>query len=148
MSLLPEEITVDGDVYDTVQDETRVLVSYLMNMRNRLGISDETELSGTQDTASHSNQVIRKYAVEVFKVWASTYPHEHALFIKDTEFDLENERPVKEAVKAGGYFPLAYPTRLEQMYKILMPGIKIQDKRFWIPLLKQIPQLKRTNYLR
>ena len=148
MSQLPDELNIDGQKYESVSDEVRVATIYLLRARDKLGLTDKTVLAGTVENSYRINQVIRKYAFEVYKVWAALYPRERAEFIVDTEHDLTYERSVKDAVKAGGYSPIAYPTRLDQMYHILIPGVKTQDKRFWIPLLKQIPELRRTNYLR
>lgn len=139
---LPSELFIGDDIYETVPDEARVAVGYLLSIKENLGIPDDAVLDGGD------NKVVLRYALEIYKVWAALYPQEHRDFIADTEFDLKYERPVKEAIKAGGYSPIAYPYRLDQMYHILLPHIKTQDKRFWIPLLKMIPELRRTNYLK
>jgi len=135
------ELNIDGDVYETVPDEARIATEYLLRIKEKLGIPDEA-------TIEKNNKVIISYATQIFKVWAALYPEEHREFVRNTEFELKYERPVKDAVKAGGYSPIAYPMRLDELYKVLLPNVKIQDKRFWMPLLKQVPQLKRTNYFK
>jgi hypothetical protein len=127
------------DVYEQVPDEARIATAYLIKLKDRLGIPDDA-------TLEFKNEVIINFAKEIFKVWGALYPQEHREFIAATEFELKYERPVKDAIKAGGYSPISYPMRLDAMYGILLPKVKTQDKRFWIPLLKDIPELKRTNY--
>jgi hypothetical protein len=126
-------------VYEQVPDEARIATAYLIKLKDRLGIPDDA-------TLEFKNEVIINFAKEIFKVWGALYPQEHREFIAATEFELKYERPVKDAIKAGGYSPISYPMRLDAMYGILLPKVKTQDKRFWIPLLKDIPELKRTNY--
>jgi len=136
-----EAFQIGDDVYETVPDEARIAVEYLLNLKEQFGIPEEAHLE-------ENNSIILAYAVEIFKVWAALYPEEHREFIRNTEYELKYERPVKDAVKAGGYSPIAYPTRLDGLYHILLPKIKTQDKRFWMPLLKTIPELRRTNYFK
>ena len=131
--------------YEEVPDESRIAVGYLLKLKDRLGIPDEATIA---DIPEKGVSVIIKYAFEIYKVWAALYPEEHKEFIAATEFDLKYERGVKEAVKAGGYSPMAYPMRLDGLYHILLPKVKTQAKRFWVPLLKQIPELRRTNYFK
>lgn len=134
-----EELYIGDDVYEVVPDEARIATEYLIKLRDKLGITDEFELED-------SNKIILSYAFQIYKVWAASYPYEHRQFIENTELELKYERPVRDAVKAGGYFPVSYPPRLDNMYHVLMPKVKTQDKRFWFPLLQQIPELRRTNY--
>lgn len=139
--VMSEAFQIGDDVYETVPDEARIAVEYLLTLKKKLGIPEDAELQET-------NAVILMYATEIFKVWAALYPEEHREFILNTEFDLKYERPIMDAVKAGGYSPVAYPSRLDGLYHILLPKIKIQDKRFWMPLLKKIPELRRSNYFK
>ena len=131
-----------------VADEARIAIDYLMTIREKLGIKDTTQLGGTIQSSQTSNMVVRRFAKEIYKVWASLYPVEHKDFIKTTKIDLDYERPIQESIKGGGYSPIAFPMRLERMFGALMKGVKVQDKRFWIPLLKEIPELQRSNYLK
>lgn len=134
-------LEIGEDTYEPVSDEARIATVHLVRLKEKLGIPDDAKLEG-------DNKVVLAYAKEIYKVWAALYPEEHQEFIAATEFDLKYERPVKEAVKAGGYSPVAYPMRLDRMFQLLIPDIKTQDKRFWIPLLKDIPELRRTNYFK
>ena len=134
-------LDIGGEQYEVVPDEARIATEYLIKLKERLGIPENTKLE-------ENNTVILSYAFQIYKVWAALYPEEYSEFIKDTAFELKYERPVKEAVKAGGYTPISYPARLDRMFQILLPGIKTQDKRFWRPLLRQIPEFKRTNYFK
>jgi hypothetical protein len=134
-----DELLIGEDVYEQVPDEARIATAYLIKLKDRLGIPDDA-------TLEFKNEIIINFAKEIFKVWGALYPQEHREFIAATEFELKYERPVKDAIKAGGYSPISYPMRLDAMYGILLPKVKTQDKRFWIPLLKDIPELKRTNY--
>ena len=129
------------DGYEVADDEARIAVGYLVGLKERLGIPDDAVLD-------KNNKLIISYALEIYRVWAALFPDEHKEFIKNTEFELKYERPVKEAIKAGGYSPIAYPTRLDQMFHLLLPKIKVQSRTFWEPLLKSIPELKRTNYFK
>ncbi len=134
-------LDIGGEQYEVAPDEARIATEYLIKLKEKLGIPENTRLE-------ENNTVILSYAFQIYKIWAALYPEEHAEFIKDTAFELKYERPVKDAVKAGGYTPVSYPARLDRMFHILLPGIKTQDKRFWKPLLRQIPELKRTNYFK
>lgn len=134
-------LTVDNQDYEIVPDEARIAVAYLLKLKEKLGIPEDAALE-------YNNKVILSYAYQIYKTWASLFPEEHYEFIKDAEFELKYERPVKDAVKAGGYAPIAYPVRLDRLFGILLPNVKTQDKRFWMPLLRQVPELRRTNYLK
>ena len=134
-------LDIDDEQYEVVPDEARIATEYLLRLKERIGIPDNTKLE-------ENNTKILSYAFQIYKVWSALYPEEHAEFIKNTEFELKYERPVKDAVKAGGYSPISYPMRLDRLFKILLPEVKTQDKRFWKPLLKQIPELRRTNYFK
>lgn len=139
-------INIDGQAYEDVNDELRIAISYLLKIRDKLGITDETKLEGSVKTSQVANKVVLKYALEVYRVWGALFPYERHEFIENTKEELKYERPVKESVKAGGYSPASYPMRLEALYRILIPEIKIQDKRFWKPMFNNIPELKRSNY--
>lgn len=134
-----EVLTIDNQEYEVVPDEARIAVEYLLRLKDRLGIPDDAQLE-------FNNKVILSYAYQIYKTWATLFPEEHRDFIFNTELDLKYERPIKDAIKAGGYSPIAYPARLDQLFHILLPKVKTQDKRFWTPLLRQIPELRRTNY--
>lgn len=140
ISDMPNSITVDGEVYDQVADEVRIGIEHLLRVKDKIGIPEDA-------VVQEKNDVLVRYAFEIYRVWAGLYPEEHKQFIENTEFELKYERPVKDAIKAGGYSPMSYPMRLDRMFSVLLPKVKTQDKRFWRPLLKNIPELRRTNYL-
>lgn len=129
------------DDYEVVEDEVRIAVEYLVGLKERFGIPDDAVLE-------KNNKLILAYALEIYRVWGALYPDERKAFLEETAFELKYERPVKEAIKAGGYSPISYPTRLDSMYHLLLPKIKTQDRKFWEPLLKSIPELRRTNYFK
>lgn len=127
--------------------EIAMAITYLMNVADKLGIKDETELSGTVQNSDHVNKIIIRFAAEVYKTWAALFPWEKDEFIENTKYELDVERPVKASIKAGGISPIAFPIKLDGLYHTLMPKVKTQDKRFWQPLLRYIPELKRSNYV-
>lgn len=128
------------------EQELVIAVTHLMSAGNKLNISENTRLEGSQDAAMRSNKHIIRFAFEIYKVWSALFPQERKEFIESTIHELDIERPVKAALKAGGYTPIAFPTRLDSLFHSLMPSVKTQDKRFWKPLLYYIPELKRSNY--
>lgn len=93
---------MSGVVFEEVPEEARVAVSYLLRVKEKLGIPDDAVLET-------DNRIILTYAFQIYKVWAALYPEEHRDFINAAEFDLKYERPIKDAVKAGGYSPIAIP---------------------------------------
>lgn len=127
--------------------ELLVAITFLIKTQEKIGITSETKLEGTVDNCKRNNQHIIRFAFEIYKVWAALFPQEQMDFIKNTEYELDVERPVKQAIKAGGYSPISFPVKLDNLYHTLIPGVKTQDKRFWIPLLSYIPELRRSNYV-
>lgn len=141
-----KSVKVGSEIYETVPDEARIAVAYLFRLRDRFGITPESRLEGSKKDYKHTNRVIRRFALEVYRVWATLYPQEYDEFIEQTKHELKYERSVQDSIKAGGYSPTSFPMRLEAMYNILIPNIKIQDKRFWKPMFEAIPELRRSNY--
>lgn len=139
-------VNINGDIYDEVEDEVRIAITYLLKIRDKMGLTDDTQLEGSVDSSSITNKTIHKYALEVYRVWGALFPHEHSEFLINMQEEIANERRVQDAIKAGGYTPTALPMRLDAMYGILIPGVKTQDKRFWRPMFSSIPELKWSNY--
>lgn len=139
-------VKIGQDVFEEVDEELRIAISYLLTLREKLGIGDEARLEGSKSNWKSTNKTIITYALEIYRVWGALYPYERLEFIDNTREELKYERPVQDSVKAGGYQPTSFPMRLEAMYSILIPGIKIQDKRFWKPMFSAIPELRRSNY--
>lgn len=127
--------------------ELSYAIGHLVSRANKLGINDSTVLEGNEGNMMYANKNIIELAVDVYKVWAALYPHEHKSFISNAEFELDTERSVKESIKQGGIFSVSYPTRVNELLHVLMPNVKTQDKRFYKPLLTKIPELKRSNYV-
>lgn len=146
---MPDEIIITPqDVKMTPREQEEVVaVTFLFYARDKVGITDDTQLEGTSQHKERNNKHIIRYALEIYKVWAALYPFEHQEFIEDAKKEIDIERPVRKAIKAGGYTPISFPTRLDRMFGLLMPSVKTQDKRFWMPLLKYIPELRRSNYV-
>lgn len=138
----PTQLKMSDEEY-----ELMIAITYLLTARNKVGITDKTELDGSIENCRRNNKHVIRYAFEIYKTWASLFPQERKQFIKNTEHELDIERPVKQAIKAGGYSPISFPMRLDKMFHTLMPGIKTQDRRFWEPLLSYIPELRRSNYV-
>lgn len=126
--------------------ELAMAITHLIKAAEKIGLTEDTKLEGTEQTSSRVNVHILRYAFEIYKVWAALFPLEHREFITNTEYELDVERPVKQAISAGGYTPISFPTRLDRLFNLMMPGVKTQDKRFWKPLLSYIPELRRSNY--
>lgn len=126
--------------------ELAMAITHLIKLQEKLGINEDTMLEGSISNCDRNNKHIIRFAFEIYKTWAALFPLEHREFIKNTEHELDVERPVKAALKAGGYSPIAFPTRLDSLFHTLMGSIKTQDKRFWKPLLSYIPELRRSNY--
>lgn len=139
-------VQIGSDIYEEVEDEYRIAVVYLLKIRDKLGITDETQLEGSVKNSSSKNNIILRYALEIYRTWAALYPYERHEFIEKTIEELKYERSIKESLKAGGYSPASFPMRLDALYGLLIPGVKIQDKRFWKPLFLSIPEIKRSNY--
>lgn len=140
------ELEIENEVWEEVADEVRVAIQYLLKIRDKMGLTDETQLEGSASNASIKNKTIIRYALEIYRVWGALYPQERHQFIEQTKDDLAYERPVQDAIKAGGYSPTSFPMRFDRLCGILIPGVKIQDRRFWKPLFGSIPELKRSNY--
>lgn len=140
--IIPDDLSMSEKEY-----ELAYAVAHLIQKADKLGINDSTILSGNESNMMYANKSILELAVEAYKIWASLFPKEHKNFIENTSLELDIERSVKESVKQGGIFAVSYPTRYNQILHILMPSVKIQDKRFYKPLLKRIPELKRSKYV-
>jgi len=138
----PKQLKMSDEEY-----ELAMAITHLVKLADKIGLTEETKLEGNEQNSHRINLHIIKYAFEIYKIWSALFPHERRDFIKNTEYELDVERPVKAAIKAGGYYPISFPTRLDRLFNLMMPSVKTQDKRFWIPLLKYIPELRRSNYL-
>ena len=93
-----------------------------------------------------STEVGWKMCDELVELWYTFYPWELKAWRKEALDELELERSVKESNDAGGYFPIAYPTRLYQMLETYLPDQKLQDKSFIRKMVQRHPIFKKTNY--
>lgn len=132
-------IMIDEQEYEVVPDEARVLTDYLFDLQKKLGIS-------TDLIVDDMNKWSWQFVMEIYKAWAVAFPQEHRDFIDSTDFFLRYERPVQEAIKSGGYTPIAYPVRFHNLITVFLPKLKLQDKRFIRGMLSRIPELTRSNY--
>lgn len=139
--VIPQDVSINPK-----EQELAYAISHLISQSRNLGIDDNTVLHGNQSNMYHANKGVIKYAIEIYKIWASLFPHERKEFSENTKFELDTERSVSESLKQGGIFSVSYPERYAQLLHLLMPGVKIQDKRFYKPLIQTIPILKRSNY--
>jgi len=128
------------------EQELAFAISHLITKSNKMGIDDSVRVEGNQGNAQSANKRIVELSVEAYKIWVSLFPLEHKEFVESTKFQRDNERTVKQSIKEGGIFSIAYPVRFEGILRILMPGVKVQDKRFYTPLSKKIPELRTSNY--
>lgn len=125
--------------YDVVTEEGAMLTEFLFRIHERLGIPENI-------TVSDMNEASWKFVEQVVRVWQTGYPQEFSDWCLAVEYELTVERPVQQAIKAGGYSPLSYPMRFMQLMKAFMPDVKLQDKEFTRELLRRIPFFKTTNY--
>jgi len=137
----PKQLKMTDEEY-----ELTIAITHLVKLADKIGLKEDTRLEGTERNSSRVNVHIIRYAFEIYKVWSALFPHERREFIENTKHELDVERPIRQAVKAGGYTPISFPTRLDRLFNLMMPGVKTQDKRFWRPLLSYIPELRRSNY--
>lgn len=82
----------------------------------------------------------------IIQVWSNYFPREVAEWKEEVLDQLEVERSIAASVKAGGYFPMSWPSRLYKMIKTLLPDQKLNDDDFIHKLLGRYPIFKTTNY--
>lgn len=115
--------------------KTYRLIEFLINENKRLG--------SPADTSTNSGW---EMVDSIMDTWIAYFPEEFSLWREKVEIDLSGERDLKTAVKAGGYNPISYPPRLFKLFKTMLPGQKLNDRKFFIKLAKKYPYLKTTNY--
>lgn len=132
-------LNIDGQEYEFVPQEARVLTTYLFTLYDRLGLRSDI-------TVADLSPGVWKFIDQVFITWKVGYPHEYQEWVENLQFELKYERPIQEAIKKGGYTPMSYPQRAYDLIRVFLPNIKLQDKYFIKQLVKRIPELKMTNY--
>lgn len=84
---------------------------------------------------------------QIIKVWEVAFPYEVQDWIHDMNIDLEAERTIRQHIDAGGYNPVSYPPSLFHLIKIMLPRMKLTDKRIHRTICERYPKLfKTTNY--
>ena len=67
------------------EQELAMAIAYLLKRAEKYGINDETQLEGFKsDGVVYKNKAIIEFAVEIYKVWASLFPHEYNQFKTET----------------------------------------------------------------
>lgn len=132
-------LNIDGQEYEFVPEEARVLTEYLFTLYDKLGLSSDI-------TASELSPSAWKFIEQVFITWRAGYPSEYQDWVDSVQHELKYERPIQEAIKKGGYTFMAYPQRAFDLLKVFFPNVKLNDRAFMRKLIKIIPELKHTNY--
>jgi hypothetical protein len=132
-------INVDGNEYEFVPDEARILTEHLFNLKERLGIPDTIENRDLNDVAW-------RFIVEIFNAWRTAFPREFREWFLNLQDNLKYERPIQMAIKSGGYIPISYPYRFFELMHIFLPNVKVSERGFTKKILSRIPELRNTNY--
>lgn len=132
-------INVDGEDYEIVPDEARILTEHLFTLQQRLGIPDNI-------SNSELNEISWRFITEIFNAWRAAFPQEFRDWFENLQDHLKYERPVRQALKGGGYIPISYPYRFYQLMRIFLPNVRTADKTFTKKILARIPELRNTNY--
>ena len=107
------------------------------------GLIEVWEKMGRPDDVSVSSGWI--VLDQIVAVWQKAFTAEAEAWRLDRRDDLDVERSVQAHLKGGGYNPITYPPSLYQMIKALLPGIKLNDKKFQKALANRHPLFKTTN---
>lgn len=127
---------MDGLTYVIDADEVLIATEYLMRVSEKLG--NPTRADGP---------VGWKMVEVILRVWGGLFPNEKANMIADLEQEAKYERPVREAVrKDGGYFIVAYPPKLYQLLKTMLPDQLLHDKKFSTEFVNRYGFLKGTKH--
>lgn len=121
-------------VYEQVSKELTAVAKYLDEVWNRVGRPN--------DCSSESGWAVVKAIV---KAWESFYQDEVKAWKHDRDFDLANERSLRDLSEGIGYNIATYPPTLYQMLKILLPAQDLKEKKFLKRLTSEFPVFKTTN---
>lgn len=132
-------INVDNEEYEVVSDEARMLTIHLVDLFHKLGIPSDL-------TASELTPVAWKFIERLVILWRQFFPQEYIDWCDGMINELKYERPVKQAIKGGGYTPISYPMRIYNLLHVFLPQVKMQDKVFIKKFLSLVPEFKNTNY--
>jgi len=134
-----KNIRIDEVDYEIATDEARMLTVHLVDLFHRLGLP--------QDLTVHDmNEVAWKFMERLVQLWKQFFPYEYHDWVVGMEHELKYERPIKQAIKGGGYTPISYPIRLYNLIHVFFPKLKMQDKKFIKKFLFIVPEFKNTNY--
>lgn len=128
-------VTSNGIDYEPASKIATAYMLGLVRVREKLG--------NPTDCSTNTGWVLID---NIMQVWDKAFPYEKADWIKEINTELKFERTMRASVKAGGYFPMSYPMRLYRMIHTLLPGQKLNDKKFIHLLLQRYQFLKTTNY--
>ena len=129
------DVSVNGVKYEEASKLSTAYMLGLVRVWDKLG--------NPYDCSTNSGWVMID---NIMQVWDKAWPHEKAQWIKEIKSELMVERSVAQSVKAGGYFPMSYPTRLYNMIHTLLPNQKLNNKDFIKQFISRYPFLKTTNY--
>mgnify|MGYP000859417653 CR=1 FL=1 len=132
-------ITIDNEDYEIVSDEARMLTEHLIDLKKKLGLPDTL-------TVNDLTPSVWKFVERLVIVWRRFFPYEYRDWVVGMENELKYERPIKQAILAGGYTPISYPMRLYNLMHVFFPNLKMQDKKFIKKFLRVVPEFKNTNY--
>lgn len=129
-------INVRGVEYEIATEENRLAVEFLHKVWVKAGKPDRL---GTESSW--------KVVDAIMNMWAALYPHEVEAWVQDLKDEQSAERTVHEAVSAnGGYFPISYPTRIYNMFKVYFPDEQFADRKLIKKIISRYPAFKVTNY--
>lgn len=122
--------------YEPVSKLGAAYAKGLFDIWNNIGRPDDiTTVSGL------------KMLDEIIRVWQVAFPYEVIDWMHDMSIDLEAERTIQQHIQAGGYNPVSYPPSLFHLMKIILPKMKLSDKRVHHTICERYPKLfKTTNY--
>lgn len=134
-----ENIRIENEDYEVVSDEARMLTVHLVDLFKRLGLPKDL-------TVNDMTPVAWKFIERIVVLWKQFFPYEYYDWIEGMKNELKYERPIKLAIKSGGYVPISYPMRLYRLLGVFFPSLKLQDKKFIKKFLRIVPEFKNTNY--
>lgn len=134
-----QTINVNNEEYEVVKDEARALTVHLIDLFHKLGLSAEI-------TNEDLTSTVWKFIERLVQVWKVGYPDEYIDWVDGLTYELKYERPIKQAIKAGGYTPIAYPMRVYSLMHVFLPKVKMQEKKFIKSFLQVLPEFKHTRY--
>lgn len=132
-------IRIDDEDYEIINDEARMLTVHIVDLFHRLGIPSDL-------TVHDMNEVSWAFISRIVQLWKRFFPEEYRDWVAGMEYELKYERPVRQAIKGGGYTPISYPARVYNLIHVFLPDLKMQDREFAKKFVKLVPEFKNTNY--